>query len=105
MVIFDYRAVKLMNKGDLGASPREVEKKLEEAFQLAQLWNCVLLLDEADIFLAQRSEDDIERNALVSGRSHACLVSLITNMTVSFPPGSRVLRRHPIPHHKQSRCI
>jgi len=44
-----------------------VETKLQEAFQLAQLWNCVLLLDEADVFLAQRSEDDIQRNALVSG--------------------------------------
>jgi hypothetical protein len=43
-----------------------VEKKLEEAFQLAQLWNCVLLLDEADIFLAQRNENDIARNAMVS---------------------------------------
>lgn len=52
--------------GDLGATPREVEKKLEEAFQLAQLWNCVLLLDEADIFLAQRNENDIARNAMVS---------------------------------------
>ncbi|GAW27235.1 putative AAA family ATPase [Rosellinia necatrix] len=52
--------------GDLGSSPREVEKKLDEAFQLAQLWDCVLLLDEADIFLAQRSENDIARNALVS---------------------------------------
>ncbi|KAH6616042.1 hypothetical protein B0J18DRAFT_438741 [Chaetomium sp. MPI-SDFR-AT-0129] len=52
--------------GDLGTSPREVEKKLEEAFQLAQLWECVLLLDEADIFLAQRTESDIARNAMVS---------------------------------------
>ncbi|KAM6476117.1 hypothetical protein HDV62DRAFT_256961 [Trichoderma sp. SZMC 28011] len=52
--------------GDLGTSPKEVEAKLQEAFQLAQLWKCVLLLDEADIFLAHRSENDIERNALVS---------------------------------------
>ncbi|RWA07793.1 hypothetical protein EKO27_g7312 [Xylaria grammica] len=52
--------------GDLGSSPRDVEKKLDEAFQLAQLWDCVLLLDEADIFLAQRTESDITRNALVS---------------------------------------
>ncbi|KAK3493694.1 hypothetical protein B0T13DRAFT_531007 [Neurospora crassa] len=52
--------------GDLGTSPREVEKKLEQAFQLAQLWNCVLLLDEADVFLAQRRAQDIDRNALVS---------------------------------------
>ena len=48
------------NGGDLGSTPRDVETKLEEAFQLAQLWDCVLLLDEADIFLAQRSENDIQ---------------------------------------------
>ncbi|KAH0563403.1 hypothetical protein GP486_002024 [Trichoglossum hirsutum] len=52
--------------GDLGSTPRDVETKLVEAFQLAQLWNCVLLLDEADIFLANRCESDIQRNALVS---------------------------------------
>ncbi|KAI5919615.1 hypothetical protein F4810DRAFT_686268 [Camillea tinctor] len=52
--------------GDLGTSPREVEAKLQETFHLAQLWNCVLLLDEADVFLAQRSTEDIQRNALVS---------------------------------------
>ena len=65
-----------MNKGDLGASPKEVENKLEEAFHLAQLWNCVLLLDEADIFLAQRSENDITRNALVSGPPYPPHVSI-----------------------------
>lgn len=46
-----------------------MEKKLEQAFQLAQLWNCVLLLDEADVFLAQRRAQDIDRNALVSGKT------------------------------------
>ncbi|KAI8184239.1 hypothetical protein KHU50_001935 [Colletotrichum sp. SAR 10_65] len=33
---------------------------------LAQAWDCVLLLDEADVFLAERSQDNIARNALVS---------------------------------------
>ncbi|GJC87901.1 hypothetical protein ColLi_10739 [Colletotrichum liriopes] len=33
---------------------------------MAQAWDCVLLLDEADVFLAERSQDNIERNALVS---------------------------------------
>ncbi|KAK3320261.1 P-loop containing nucleoside triphosphate hydrolase protein, partial [Cercophora scortea] len=44
----------------------EVETRLEKDFRLAQVWNCVLLLDEADIFLAQRNENDVKRNALVS---------------------------------------
>ncbi|RMJ07908.1 hypothetical protein CDV36_012492 [Fusarium kuroshium] len=52
--------------GDLGLSPREVEESLTEIFRLAHLWHCVLLLDEADVFLAQRSRFDLTRNALVS---------------------------------------
>ena len=30
----------------------EVEERLEDIFRLAHLWDCVLLLDEADVFLA-----------------------------------------------------
>ncbi|RSL50988.1 hypothetical protein CEP54_011652 [Fusarium duplospermum] len=52
--------------GDLGLTPREVEESLTEIFRLAHLWHCVLLLDEADVFLAQRSRFDLTRNALVS---------------------------------------
>lgn len=59
-------------------TPTEVESNLQNAFQMAQAWDCVLLLDEADVFLAERSQDNIERNALVSGTfkaasgSHSC---------------------------------
>lgn len=52
--------------GDLGLSPSEVESNLVEIFRLAHKWDCVLLLDEADIFLSQRSRNDLKRNALVS---------------------------------------
>jgi SpoVK/Ycf46/Vps4 family AAA+-type ATPase len=53
--------------GDLGLTPGDVEDKLKEIFRLAQDWGCVMLLDEADVFLAQRSVTDTTRNALVSG--------------------------------------
>ncbi|KAI1406381.1 hypothetical protein F4819DRAFT_245501 [Hypoxylon fuscum] len=52
--------------GDLGLTPSEVESSLSNVFRLAHLWDCVLLLDEADVFLAQRSKTDMKRNALVS---------------------------------------
>ncbi|KAI0547033.1 hypothetical protein F4679DRAFT_555588 [Xylaria curta] len=52
--------------GDLGLTPKEVEGSLNEIFRLAHMWNCVLLFDEADVFLAQRSRFDLKRNALVS---------------------------------------
>lgn len=52
--------------GDLGLTPKDVEESLTEIFRLAHKWNCVLLFDEADVFLAQRSRFDLKRNALVS---------------------------------------
>ncbi|RAL17393.1 ATPase [Aspergillus homomorphus CBS 101889] len=52
--------------GDLGLTAGEVEEKLKEIFRLAQDWGCIMLLDEADVFLAQRRAYDVERNALVS---------------------------------------
>ncbi|KAF6814687.1 AAA family [Colletotrichum sojae] len=52
--------------GDLGLTPDTGEMKLNEVFQLAHLWDCVLLLDEADIFLAKRDTFNLKRNALVS---------------------------------------
>ncbi|KAJ4344821.1 uncharacterized protein N0V89_012565 [Didymosphaeria variabile] len=57
--------------GDLGFTPEKVEASLKEIFRLAHLWDCVLLLDEADVFIAQREKTgaDLQRNALVSGMS------------------------------------
>ncbi|KAI9882571.1 MAG: hypothetical protein M1823_005681 [Watsoniomyces obsoletus] len=52
--------------GDLGVTAAEVERSLNITFTLAQAWDCVLLLDEADIFLAHRTRTDLKRNAVVS---------------------------------------
>ena len=54
--------------GDIGQTAHQVEKKLEGIFLLARKWGCVLLLDEADVFLEkrERSGSSVERNALVS---------------------------------------
>ena len=35
---------------------------------LASKWDCVLLIDEADVFLASRDRGDLVRNALVAGK-------------------------------------
>lgn len=52
--------------GDIGTKPEEVEKYLESVLHLGKNWGCVVLLDEADVFLEQRTLTDLERNALVS---------------------------------------
>ncbi|OJJ72531.1 hypothetical protein ASPBRDRAFT_543592 [Aspergillus brasiliensis CBS 101740] len=52
--------------GDLGITADAVERSLKDIFRYAHLWDCILLLDEADVFLTQRDRTDVERNALVS---------------------------------------
>lgn len=52
--------------GDIGIKPEDVEKYLESVFYLGRIWGCVVLLDEAEVFLEQRSLNDLARNALVS---------------------------------------
>lgn len=54
--------------GDIGTNARDAEESLESFCTLAQKWRCVLLLDEADVFLAKREKGDIKRNSLVSGK-------------------------------------
>ncbi|PTB53826.1 hypothetical protein M431DRAFT_6109 [Trichoderma harzianum CBS 226.95] len=52
--------------GDIGTSAQDVENYLEIVLHLGKTWGCVVLLDEADVFLQQRSLHNLERNALVS---------------------------------------
>ncbi|KAG4431610.1 hypothetical protein IFR05_012903 [Cadophora sp. M221] len=52
--------------GDIGTTASEAQSTLETFCELAHRWRCVLLLDEADVFLAKREKGDIVRNSLVS---------------------------------------
>ena len=56
----------MMSAGDLGHSSSDVESSLSNVLEMATKWNAILLLDEADVFLEQRSSHDLERNKLVS---------------------------------------
>jgi len=55
-----------VSAGELGTDAKSVDKALIQILELAQTWKAVLLLDEADVFLYQRSSNDVIRNALVS---------------------------------------
>jgi hypothetical protein len=57
-----------MSAGVLGTKPEEVEKSLDRALELCRLWNAMLLLDEADVFLGARTNDGLARNELVSSK-------------------------------------
>ncbi|KAL8727171.1 MAG: hypothetical protein Q9166_006208 [cf. Caloplaca sp. 2 TL-2023] len=56
----------MMSAGDLGLDSSNVESSLSNVLEMSTKWNAVLLLDEADVFLEQRSAHDLERNKLVS---------------------------------------
>ncbi|KAI0502743.1 P-loop containing nucleoside triphosphate hydrolase protein [Xylaria bambusicola] len=55
-----------LSAAELGISPHAVEKALEHALGLCRMWNAMLLLDEADVFLGVRTSDSLVRNELVA---------------------------------------
>ncbi|KAE8445949.1 hypothetical protein EG329_012728 [Mollisiaceae sp. DMI_Dod_QoI] len=55
-----------MSAGELGTQADSVESKLGDILEMATMWNAILLVDEADIFLEQRGKSDLERNELVA---------------------------------------
>ncbi|KAK4040164.1 hypothetical protein C8A01DRAFT_35852 [Parachaetomium inaequale] len=52
--------------GDIGIEPTDVERYLESVFTIGKAWGCVVLLDEADVFLEERTVSDQKQNAIVS---------------------------------------
>ena len=54
-----------VHAGNLGTSASAIESELRTVFGRTQRWDCVLLLDEADVFVTRRG-DNIEQNAIVA---------------------------------------
>ncbi|KAI1421819.1 hypothetical protein F5Y12DRAFT_787169 [Xylaria sp. FL1777] len=51
---------------DLGHEPVDLEKNLLQFLKNASAWDAIVLLDEADVYLEQRSAHDLRRNSIVS---------------------------------------
>ncbi|PNP53161.1 hypothetical protein THARTR1_06371 [Trichoderma harzianum] len=60
------RPLMVISSGEMGSHVVTVEKCLKAEIELAEAWNAVLLLDEADVFMVERDDDHIERNAITS---------------------------------------
>jgi len=56
----------LIGAGDLGTTAADLDRELEKVFEVATAWKAIVLVDEADVFLEQRSLHDLERNAMVA---------------------------------------
>lgn len=66
-----------ISAGELGTDPSQLEKALTNALNCCTLWHAVLLLDEADIFLATRTLENLERNELVSSTYNLLLIRIV----------------------------
>lgn len=54
-----------IHSGALGTTAEDIEDNLRTIFQRGKRWGCILLLDEADVFVVQRG-NNIEQNAIVA---------------------------------------
>lgn len=52
-----------IHSGTLGTKASDIRTNLEKVFGLVKRWNCILLIDECDVFLRERG-DNIEANAI-----------------------------------------
>ena len=51
----------------MGITASDVEKNFKEFIDLGERWGAVVLMDEADVYLEQRTSENLQRNSLVSG--------------------------------------
>jgi hypothetical protein len=83
------RPLYMVGFSELTTTPGELEAALRRILSLATAWDAVLLIDEADVFLEQRSLHELERNALVSValrllEYHRGVLFLTTNRITTF---------------------
>ncbi|KAF1955144.1 P-loop containing nucleoside triphosphate hydrolase protein [Byssothecium circinans] len=62
-----HRPLYAVSAGELGTEVDVVDARLGQILDITRRWQCMLLIDEADVFLHKRDDDvSLERNALVS---------------------------------------
>lgn len=59
-----------INSGQIIGPAFWVERRLEELLNLATRWKALVLIDEADVFMQERTTQELERNGLVSCKLH-----------------------------------
>ena len=78
---------------------------IKEQFELAAKWDSVLLIDECDTYLTERSKDEPGRNRIVNGTflqlSHMFL-STPNDLGYRVPPNSRILPLTSVPYYQSA---
>lgn len=71
---FTERPLLSLSCSDIGTDPDDVEPNLNRWMKRARRWGAILLIDEADVYLEERTAQDFQRNSLVSSKfSHLTL--------------------------------
>jgi SpoVK/Ycf46/Vps4 family AAA+-type ATPase len=60
------RPLYVVGSGDLDTNAKQIDPQLTTIFDIAHTWSAIVLIDEADVFLEERSLNDLGRNALVA---------------------------------------
>ncbi len=58
----------VLTSSDIGTDSKQVESNLTRNFKTATSWGAVLLIDEADVFMARRAIEDLTRSSLVASK-------------------------------------
>lgn len=74
----------VLSAGELGGKPAEVEDNLHNILEVCKVWDAILLINEAEVYLEARSLGDVERNGMVSAflrvlEYHQQVIFLTTN--------------------------
>ena len=60
-----HRPLYSVSMGELGTTPDGLEAQLQDLLDLCVPWGALVLIDEAEMLLEQRTKSDIVRNAMV----------------------------------------
>lgn len=55
-----------LSAGELGRDPENLESRLEEVMRMCEMWDAILLFDECDVFIQERSTTDLAHNEVVA---------------------------------------
>jgi SpoVK/Ycf46/Vps4 family AAA+-type ATPase len=95
-----HRPLYSVSVGELGTKTEELEKRLKEILEVASSWDAVILIDEADIFLERRTENDIVRSSTVG-----IFLRRLELVFATTPATARVSPGRAVPHHQPRQIV
>lgn len=60
------RPLYILSAGELGQTADVIEKRLSSILKLTETWDAVLLFDECDVFLQERTHQNLSHNEVVA---------------------------------------